>query len=57
MLLYDRWVKNKGTTLALYNSRPISSTSRILGKWAVFSAVAAFRFSRVIIVNSVAFSK
>ena len=40
-----------------YNSSSTSSISRILGNWAVFSAVAAFRLSRVIAVNSVALLK
>jgi len=37
-----------------YNNISTSTTSRILGKWAVFSAVAAFRFSRAIAVNLIA---
>jgi len=36
-----------------YNNSPTSTTSRILGKWAVFSAVAAFRFSRATAINLV----
>jgi len=37
-----------------YNNSPTSTTSHILGKWAVFSAVATFRFSRATAVNLVA---
>ena len=39
---------------AFYNNSSTSTTSRILGKWAVFSAVAAFQFSRATAVNLVA---
>ena len=34
-----------------YNNSSTSTTSLILGKWAVISAVAAFRLSRIIVVN------
>jgi hypothetical protein len=36
-------------------SKPTFPTSRILGKWADLAAVVAFRFSRIIVVNLVAF--
>jgi len=37
------------------NSKPTFSISRILGKWADLTAVVAFRFSRIIAINLVAF--
>ena len=55
-LLCNCWVKKIWTQhRALYNSKPTFSTSRILGKWADLAAVVAFRFSRIIAVNLVAF--
>jgi hypothetical protein len=42
---------------ALYNYKPTFPTSRILGKCAAFAAVAAFWFSRFVVVNPVAFFK